>query len=153
MATRAHHKLNGLIHWATSKQLRRPMAEGCCVLITHQRLILKSLNSGQLIVFFITTWVMIWEEQMRNKKKHLSWHTPSKRFRESLPFNELIHRPWQVTPVQFWRQFCNGLPAVIVHTIKQTKGRCFVVTKKQAAVFKYNNIVHSLAISQIHIRK
>ena len=64
---------------------------------------------------------------MRHKKIYLLLHTPSKRFRESLPFNELIHRPWQATPVQLWRQFCNGLPTVIVHKINQTKGRCFVV--------------------------
>ena len=65
---------------------------------------------------------------MRNQT-NLSWHTYSKRFKESLPFNELIHGPWHATPVQFWRQFCNGLPAIIVHTINQIKRRCFVVTK------------------------
>ena len=69
---------------------------------------------------------------MRNQT-NLSRHTYSKRFKESLPFNELIHGPWRATPVpgpvQFWRQFCNGLPAIIVHTINQIKRRCFVVTK------------------------
>ena len=62
---------------------------------------------------------------MRNQT-NLSRHTYSKRFKESLPFNELIHGPWHATPVQFWHQFCNGLLAIIVHTINQIKRRCFV---------------------------